>query len=140
MVLIFPCLHTYAYYCLFCGAGDRSGGYALLTMDNKPETALYRAPTFSLPLCHMVELVHVCVVICLSLLPHTLTPLDSIHSRSPPLPPSPPLLPPLLSSLPPLSLPLQVSIFLTASFSMDQLEWGSPSYHKPLPMRPLPTA
>ena len=36
--------------------GERNRGYALLMMANKPETALYAAPTFSLLL---VELVHV---------------------------------------------------------------------------------
>ena len=30
------------------GAGERNPGYALLMKANKPETALYRAPTFSL--------------------------------------------------------------------------------------------
>ena len=29
-----------------CGAGERNRGYALLMMANKPETALYTAPTF----------------------------------------------------------------------------------------------
>ena len=35
---------------IFCGAGERNRGYALLMTANKPETVLYRlrAPTFSL--------------------------------------------------------------------------------------------
>ena len=33
---------------IFRGAGERNRGYALLMTANKPETALYRAPTFSL--------------------------------------------------------------------------------------------
>ena len=33
---------------VFGGTGERNGGYALLVMVNKPKTALYRAPTFSL--------------------------------------------------------------------------------------------
>ena len=39
------------HYCqgyIFCGAGERNRGYALLLTANKPETVLYRAPTFSL--------------------------------------------------------------------------------------------
>ena len=39
------------HYCqgyIFRGAGERNRGYALLMTANKPETALYRAPTFSL--------------------------------------------------------------------------------------------
>ena len=32
----------------FGGAGERNRGYALLMTANKPETVLYRAPTFSL--------------------------------------------------------------------------------------------
>ena len=35
-------------YGILCGGGERNQGYALLMMANKPETALYRAPTFSL--------------------------------------------------------------------------------------------
>ena len=38
--------HTYVY--VFHGAGERNRGYALLMTANKPETVLYRAPTFSL--------------------------------------------------------------------------------------------
>ena len=33
---------------IFRGAGERNRGYALLMTANKPETMLYRAPTFSL--------------------------------------------------------------------------------------------
>ena len=33
---------------IFHGTGERNRGYALLMMANKSETALYRAPTFSL--------------------------------------------------------------------------------------------
>ena len=33
---------------IFRGEGERDRGYALLMTANKPETALYRAPTFSL--------------------------------------------------------------------------------------------
>ena len=33
---------------IFRGAGERNRGYALLMTANKPEKALYRAPTFSL--------------------------------------------------------------------------------------------
>ena len=33
---------------IFRGTGERNRGYALLMTANKPETALYRAPTFSL--------------------------------------------------------------------------------------------
>ena len=33
---------------MFHGTGERNQGLALLMMVNKPETALYRAPTFSL--------------------------------------------------------------------------------------------
>ena len=36
------------FVCIFCGTGERNRGYALLMMANKPETALYRAPIFSL--------------------------------------------------------------------------------------------
>ena len=43
---------------IFRGAGERNRGYALPLMANKPETALYRAPTFLFSLCHTVELVH----------------------------------------------------------------------------------
>ena len=43
---------------MYSVAGERNRGYALLMKANKPETALYRAPT-PFFLCHMVELVHV---------------------------------------------------------------------------------
>ena len=33
---------------ILCGGGKRNRGCALLMTANKPETALYRAPTFSL--------------------------------------------------------------------------------------------
>ena len=33
---------------IFLGAGERNRGYVLLMTANKPETVLYRAPTFSL--------------------------------------------------------------------------------------------
>ena len=42
---------TLLLYCqgyTYCGAGERNRGYALLMMADKPETALFRAPTFSL--------------------------------------------------------------------------------------------
>ena len=37
---------------VFSRTGERSRGYALLMTANKPETALYRAPTFSLLASH----------------------------------------------------------------------------------------
>ena len=40
-------LHYYQ-GCIFRGAGERNRGYALLMTANKPETVLYRVPTFSL--------------------------------------------------------------------------------------------
>ena len=43
---------------IFCGTGERNRGYALLMTANKPETALYRAPTFSLLLASHGGLVH----------------------------------------------------------------------------------
>ena len=43
---------------IFCGTGERNQGYALLMTANKPETALYRAPTFSLLLVSHGGLVH----------------------------------------------------------------------------------
>ena len=43
---------------IFCGTGERNRGYALLMMANKPETALYRTPTFSLLLASHGGLVH----------------------------------------------------------------------------------
>ena len=39
---------TYLLYRIFHGTGERNRGYALLVTANRPETALYRAPTFSL--------------------------------------------------------------------------------------------
>ena len=36
------------HYTTFLSAGERNRGYALLMTANKPETALYRAHTFSL--------------------------------------------------------------------------------------------
>ena len=45
----------YIHYCqghIFSGTGERNRGYALLMKANKPETALYRAPTFSLLVSH----------------------------------------------------------------------------------------
>ena len=41
-------LHYYQGY-IFRGAGERNRGYALQMTANKPETVLYRAPTFSSP-------------------------------------------------------------------------------------------
>ena len=44
-------LNSMYMYCqgyIFRGTGERNGGYALLMKVNKPETAPYRAPTFSL--------------------------------------------------------------------------------------------
>ena len=41
-------LHYYHGYILFHGTGERNLGHALLMTANKPEIALYRAPTFSL--------------------------------------------------------------------------------------------
>ena len=40
-------LHYY-HGCVLRCTGERYRGYALLMTANKPETALYRAPTFSL--------------------------------------------------------------------------------------------
>ena len=40
--------HYKATVYMFRGAGERNQRYALLMMAIKPETALYRAPTFSL--------------------------------------------------------------------------------------------
>ena len=40
-------LHYFQGY-IFRGTGERNRGYALLMTANKPETELYRAPTFSL--------------------------------------------------------------------------------------------
>ena len=37
---------------IFRGAGEINRGHALLKMANKPEKALYRAPTFSLLALH----------------------------------------------------------------------------------------
>ena len=52
-------LHYYQGY-IFCGTGVRNRGYALLVKANKPQTALNRAPTFSLLLAsHGVVYVHV---------------------------------------------------------------------------------
>ena len=45
-MLILLCVHTFMH--VFHGAGERNRGYALPMTANKPETALYRAPTFSL--------------------------------------------------------------------------------------------
>ena len=44
--------HCQGYIIIFRSAGERNSGYALLMMANKPETALYRAPTFSLLASH----------------------------------------------------------------------------------------
>ena len=52
---------------IFSGAGERNRGYALLMKANKPETVLYRAPTSSLLLTHMVELVHIIHFVLLQL-------------------------------------------------------------------------
>ena len=43
-------------------AGERNRGYALLMMANKPETALYRAPTFSLLLVSHGGFISVCLI------------------------------------------------------------------------------
>ena len=48
IILLVRALHGY----IFCGAGERNQGYALLMMANKPETVRYRAPTFSLLVLH----------------------------------------------------------------------------------------
>ena len=40
--------YTTAKGIIFHGSGERNRGYALLRMANKPETALYSAPTFYL--------------------------------------------------------------------------------------------
>ena len=37
---------------VFCATGERNRGYVLLMVANKPETALYRAPTFSVLVSH----------------------------------------------------------------------------------------
>ena len=46
--------------CSFHSAGERNRGYALLMTANKPETALYRAPTFSIVLVSHVGLDKIC--------------------------------------------------------------------------------
>ena len=49
------------HYCqgyILHGAGEGNRGCALLMTANKPETVLYRAPTFLLSLSHTVKLVH----------------------------------------------------------------------------------
>ena len=40
---------------IFRGTGERNRGYSLLMTANKPETVLYRAPTFSLLLASQSE-------------------------------------------------------------------------------------
>ena len=70
------CVCVCVYHCttifyIFRGAGERNRGYALLMTANKPETALYRAPTFSLVSCDGISscvcvcvCVYVCVCVC----------------------------------------------------------------------------
>ena len=43
-----PQLPYYCQGCIFHGTGEGNQGYVLLMMANKSETALYRAPNFSL--------------------------------------------------------------------------------------------
>ena len=44
--------------CIFHGTGERNRGYALLTTAKKPQTALHRAPTFSLLVLYGEIIVH----------------------------------------------------------------------------------
>ena len=58
------------HYCqgyVFHGTGETNRGYPLLMTANKTETALYRAPTFSLLLVShggISSYMHVCVCVC----------------------------------------------------------------------------
>ena len=48
MYMSYTFMYMYHHFTTSSGAGERTRGYALLMTANNPETALYRAATFSL--------------------------------------------------------------------------------------------